>query len=550
VAEKERIIVSIEKDTLAFLPKETYEILDRVFTFSSPSSKSDSLPSIKRIEKLSDIFLSSIYEATAASNGALFLYDEKNQDFKCAKAIGLDPSEIGKVKFRKEDGSFWQVLDGEQQFLVENYFGNYHYVGELMFEPAIRNFGLDHRSPRAWVPLMARNKLIGVFNLGGKKDGSFYQEAELNFLIKMGNQAAIALENAMMSDEGQDEKGLKELSNKMASLCVLYDVNKGLNFTSDLKGIIAFILDKARDSVDAQNASLMLLDERTNELVVHAVRGVPPDIEAKISSGEIDCAKLKLAEGVAGKVAATKKYILINNASEDGRFKKDKGSFVNSILCMPLVINDKAIGVINLTNKTKGGCFTSEDVELLSTLTNQAAIAIYNARLYHLSITDGLTQLVIHRYFQQKLKEEIMRSEAFGKPVSLIMSDIDDFKEFNDTYGHQEGDTVLMETAKMFRLHTRAVDIVARYGGEEFAVILPETDIQEAYEIAENIRKKIEAHEYPSKQGKLKVTVSLGVATFPRCGGKKEVLIETADKALYVAKRAGKNRVEIAAPPA
>ncbi len=544
--EKERIIVSIDKDTLSFLPKETYEILDRVFTFFALSLKDNSLLSAKMIEKLSDVFLSSIYEATQASSGALFLYDEKDQDFKCAKAIGLNPDEIGKVRFRKEDGSFWQILDGEQQFLVENYCGNYRYVGELIFEPIIRNFGLEHITPRAWVPLMAKNKLIGVFSLGGKKDGSFFQEDELNFLVKMGNQAAIALENAMVFDDGQNEKGLKELSNKMASLCILYDVNKGLNFNLNLKRIIVFILDKAREVVDAQNASLMLLDDRTNELMVQAVRGVPEGIEARINSGEIDCARFKLEEGVAGQVAATKHHILINDISEDGRFKKPHGSFVNSIICMPLVINDKTIGVINLTNKKNGGKFTNEDVGLLSTLTNQAAIAIYNARLYHLSITDGLTQLVIHRYFQQRLNEEIIRSEAFGKPVSLIMSDIDNFKEFNDIYGHQEGDIVLIETAKMFRLNTREVDIVARYGGEEFAVILPETDAHEAYDIAENIRKKIEAHECPSKQGKLKVTVSLGVATFPRCAGNKEVLIEMADKALYAAKESGKNRVEAA----
>jgi diguanylate cyclase (GGDEF)-like protein len=396
---------------------------------------------------------------------------------------------------------------------------------------------------------MAKNKLIGVFALGEKKDGSLYQEAELNFLLKMGNQAAIALENAMISEDDQNEKGLKALSNKMASLCILYDVNKGLNFNLNLKGIITLILDKARDAVDAQNASLMLLDDRTNELVVQAVRGVPEGVEAKISSGEIDCARFKLEEGVAGQVAATKQHILIKDTSQDRRFKKPLGSFVNSIICMPLVINDKAIGVINLTNKNKGGQFTTEDVELLSTLTNQAAIAIYNARLYQLSITDGLTQLVIHKYFQQRLNEEIMRAETFGKPVSLIMSDIDNFKEFNDKYGHQEGDIVLIETARMFRLNTREVDTVARYGGEEFAVILPETGTQEACDIAEHIRQKIEAYEYPSKEGKLKVTVSLGVATFPHCAGKKEGLIEMADKALYAAKRSGKNRVEVATFP-
>ena len=244
----------------------------------------------------------------------------------------------------------------------------------------------------------------------------------------------------------------------------------------------------------------------------------------------------------------TKQYLLVNEAKEDERFKKSAGSFVDSILCMPLIANDEVIGVVNLTNKKQGGKFNEEDVDLLSTLASQAAITIYNARLYHLAITDGMTQLRIHRYFQQRLDEEIIRANEFKHPLSLIMSDIDHFKTFNDTYGHQEGDIVLIETAKIYRLNVREVDIAARYGGEEFAIILPETDINEAQAIAESLRQKVEAHEYPSKQGKLKVTVSLGVSTYPQHAQDKQLLIEAADKALYRAKEGGRNRVEIANP--
>jgi len=210
---------------------------------------------------------------------------------------------------------------------------------------------------------------------------------------------------------------------------------------------------------------------------------------------------------------------------------------------MPLIANEEVIGVVNLTNKQHGGKFGQEDVDLLSTLANQAAITIYNARLYHLAITDGLTQLRIHRYFQQRLDEELIRAKQFSHPISLIMSDIDHFKSFNDTYGHQQGDIVLIETAKIFRLSVREVDIPARYGGEEFAIILPETDIKQAKEIAENLRKRIEAHEYPAKEGKLKVTISLGVSTYPAHAAEKELLIKAADQALYKAKESGRNRV-------
>jgi len=212
---------------------------------------------------------------------------------------------------------------------------------------------------------------------------------------------------------------------------------------------------------------------------------------------------------------------------------------------MPLIIDDKVIGVINLTNKQKGGKFTTEDIDMLSTLSNQAAVTIHNAKLYHLAITDGLTQLRIHRYFEQRLDEEIIRAEKFGHPLSLIMSDIDHFKKFNDTYGHQEGDIILMETAKIFRLTKRDVDIAARYGGEEFSIVMPEADTEEATALAEEIRKKVEGYEFPSKQGKLKVTISLGVATFPKNASDGHSLVEAADQCLYKAKDGGRNQVVV-----
>jgi len=184
-------------------------------------------------------------------------------------------------------------------------------------------------------------------------------------------------------------------------------------------------------------------------------------------------------------------------------------------------------------------------VELLQTLSSQAAITIHNARLYHLAITDGLTQLRIRRYFQQRIEEEIVRFNKFGHPLSLIMGDIDHFKSVNDTHGHQQGDLVLMETAKIFRSAIRDVDIAARYGGEEFAIILPETDTEEARQVAESIRTQIEAHEFRTRQGKLKVTISLGIAMTNQDRDTSEALIEAADKALYQAKETGRNRVLI-----
>lgn len=556
MSDDNRVIISIDKKFLPNLPADSYQMLPvsahlaqfepeviaklekQVFDFFTLSQMGKSLLAIQKIDELSYVFISSVYETSEAANCALFLFDDHTQTFRCVKAIGLDPKEVGAVEFKKEEGLFWQILNSGEPFPIVDSFGHYR------FEPVIKKWNLDRISSQVWVPLMVKNKLIGVITLGRKKDGTLYRETELSFILQMGNQAAVALESAMLDD--QKERASRELAKKMNNLSILYSVSKALNFASDLKKILLFILDKARDAVEAQKASLMLLDAQTRELVVHVVRGVPPEVEAKINRGEMECTRIRVGEGVAGKVVETKTHILLNEADKDEPFKKSDKSYVDSILCMPLIANDEVIGVINLTNKNSGGKFTTEDVELLSTLANQAAITIYNARLYHLAITDGMTQLRIHRYFQQRLEEEIIRCEKFKHPVSLIMSDIDHFKKFNDTYGHQEGDIVLIETAKIFRMTARDVDIAARYGGEEFAVILPETDADEARAIAENIRQKVEAHEYPSKQGKLKVTVSLGVATFPVHGHEKQSLIEAADKALYRAKDGGRNRVEVA----
>jgi len=550
----EKIRVAIDKDLIASLPEGRFEILEgaspafkadtiaklekQVFDFFTLSQMGKSLLAIQRIDELSHVFLSSVFETSEAANCALFLLDDKDLSFKCVKAIGLDPKETGQVQFKKEEGLFWQILNSGEPFPIVDSFGHYR------FEPVIKKWGLERIVSQIWVPLMVKNKLIGVVTLGRKQDGSLYQETELSFILQMGNQAAVALESAMLDDE--KERASRELAKKMANLSILYSVSKALNFANDLKKILLFILDKARDAVDAQKASLMLLDSKTNELVVHVVRGIPPEVEAKINSGEMECTRIRFGEGVAGKVAAQRQHLLLNEVREDNRFKQSGTSYVDSILCMPLIANDEVIGVINLTNKKQGGKFSEEDVELLSTLANQAAITIYNAKLYHLAITDGLTQLKIHRYFQQRLDEEIVRSERFGHPVSLIMSDIDHFKKFNDTYGHQEGDIVLIETAKIFRLTVREVDIAARYGGEEFAIILPETNADEAKAMAETIRKRVEAHDYPSKQGKLKVTVSFGVASYPKDAKTKDDLIGAADKALYKSKEGGRNRVETA----
>ena len=178
---------------------------------------------------------------------------------------------------------------------------------------------------------------------------------------------------------------------------------------------------------------------------------------------------------------------------------------------------------------------------------NERTLNELNRRLFDLSIRDVLTDVYNRRYFYEKLEEEIKRSERYETVLSLIMLDIDYFKHYKDTHGHQAGDSVLRDVALLLSNNVREQDLVARYGGEEFAIILPETGKQVAGKLAERIRGCLSSHAFHFKEtlqsGKL--TISLGVATFPEDAKSLNDLVETADRALYKAKENGRNRVEL-----
>lgn len=164
-----------------------------------------------------------------------------------------------------------------------------------------------------------------------------------------------------------------------------------------------------------------------------------------------------------------------------------------------------------------------------------------------LASTDGLTELYNHRTFQERLEQEVDRVNRYGRPLSLVMIDVDDFKHYNDMYGHPQGDRALQELARLLREASRTSDIVARYGGEEFAIILPETDRVNAQKIGHRLREQVELYPFPGEERLPRgaFTISVGVATHTRAGT-REALLQSADAALYRAKRAGRNRVCVA----
>jgi diguanylate cyclase (GGDEF)-like protein len=337
----------------------------------------------------------------------------------------------------------------------------------------------------------------------------------------------------------------KALDRKIFEIETLFKASQAMNFQSDTDKLIKQILEMAGKALNAERCSIMLQTGGGNdEIETKLVQTFKGNQKLIVPENGI---KIKIGEGVAGTVLKTGNSIIVNDGHKDPMFKSfelthEYEKSINNLISVPLKVKDNVTGVINCVNKLDEDFFSEEDQRLLEALAQQAAMAVEHARLYELAITDGLTKLFIHRYFQARLDEELIRAKRYHTACSLILFDIDHFKKFNDTYGHQQGDIVLIEVAKLIKQTIReTVDIPARYGGEEFAIILPETDSKGALLVGERLRKTVETFDFPGQEKALKVTISVGVATFPDHASVKSVLIKKSDMALYACKDSGRN---------
>ena len=246
-------------------------------------------------------------------------------------------------------------------------------------------------------------------------------------------------------------------------------------------------------------------------------------------------------------------------------FKENKLHTLDDIdfaLFIPLIVENEAMGVIVSFLAKSSFRFLEKDISLLRVITGQASIALGSAVQSELAVLDRLTKIYNHAYFEGRLEQEVARCERYKCPLSFLMIDIDHFKRINDTYGHQQGDSLLKEVAQAIKSNIRVVDLCARYGGEEFAVILPETDLVDASEgkdkknldemggalqKAEHLRRAVENISINAMDGspiKITVSIGIGVKRFPKGSGMtREQLIKEADNQLYKAKQEGRNRV-------
>ena len=331
------------------------------------------------------------------------------------------------------------------------------------------------------------------------------------------------------------------VQHKIRQLTRLSDIALAISSEYEWENVVGLVMEKGMEITDSQAAAIVLYDDENGQFTDTYTKGL----------GDKFVGKMQFRRGgLADEVLLGDTAVFSDDIKARHRLSKlarDEG--IRAFICLPLKVRRKKLGVFYVYSK-EAESYGHEELAVLSILSNQAAIAIQNAQRYERSqeeaITDGLTGLYNQRYFYKRLHEEIKRAERNQAPLSVIFTDLDKFKVFNDLNGHGLGDRALKDVSRIISDSKRAVDMAARYGGEEFAIILPETDTSGAQIIAHRIRRRVAAFNFATKEHvTTPLTTSIGVASFPEDAQLGHDLVDKADWSMYYGKRQGGNRVTL-----
>ena len=336
---------------------------------------------------------------------------------------------------------------------------------------------------------------------------------------------------------------VRELRRARAVLAALYESGKLITSELEMERLIQRLLRLVSDMFGYPNPAILLLDEESGALRLAGARGYC------LPEGLV----IPLSQGLTGYVARTGQAVRVDDVARDPRYIPGVPG-ARSEMAVPIRMKDRVLGVLNVES-LRPSAFTDDDLRVLQMVADQAAVAIQNARLMgltaHLAATDGLTELYNHRHFIQQLQLRLQRARQTGMPLSLVLIDLDDFKAFNDRFGHLVGDEVLRAVGQLVRQSVRRTDVAARYGGEEFAVLLPDTDVEAAWAFAQRIRAalpQLGGFVRQLTEGGPPLSASIGVASYPLHARDWRELLQRADEACYRAKREGKDRVCVWSP--
>ena len=387
-------------------------------------------------------------------------------------------------------------------------------------------------------------------------DSSILKTGSLNLLTLVVNQTALSLQDQLLRREMR-EKTL-QLEERAATMSTILDVSNSLIGSFDLDAALTRIAHAIRKSLGFELVVFALLDPKREVFVRRAHAGLDAVWE-EARRKHIPLAEITALFDSDFRVSSSffVSHTALRQTDHDFFVRpretvKDDEWHDNDMLLVPLMSAEQLIGYLSVGEPHDRRVPSLEKVQTLEVFAVQAVTALQSARQYdeirRLTFVDSLTPAFNHRYFQEQLVKEIHRHSRTGHELALAMLDIDNFKRINDTFGHPVGDEILKALVEELMANARDSDIVSRYGGEEFAIIFPETPTQSARGAANRLREIVEEHQFHIAQlnRNLPLTVSIGVACYPRDGMTSADLISRADSALYWAKRHGKNRVAVA----
>lgn len=376
-----------------------------------------------------------------------------------------------------------------------------------------------------------------------RKDGALYWEDSTITPVfdsenKLVNFIAIKEDITARKELAEAERDQRKLAE------ALRDTSTALNSTLNLDEVLDRVLENI-EKVTPFDAAMVLIIEG------HAVRKIRQynKLEKPLNPGITGNTQANLINiPILQEMRKTRQPCLIPDTQADPRWRAIPGmGWIRSFISAPVIIRGKVAGILNILSGIPA-FFTHAHVERVSAFTSQVAVAIENAQLfeqaYSLSITDSLTELMNRRHFFEIAKIEFERIQRYHRTLSIMMIDVDHFKKINDEHGHTTGDLALQKVAAQIKHSVRTVDAVARYGGEEFVVLMPETALREALQVAERIRKSVSDGLIEENSVEVWVTLSIGVAEMDKQSSNIDTLIRYADQALYAAKAKGRNRVE------